>query len=420
MGSPSIRFCTSVTVIAILTLILAGSGRAASLTLAGTGIGSQALGQQEPWFGSYSFIWLDGANHPPRVASQWYTNPWPAQHAGSGTAASGWTSLDNAQPGRYAFDFEGYSLQRETIYTAPSDPNYGHEHRWYAGSPTWRLVDTLSGNQVASGTSDVFYLDVNYAPATNGNGYWSHGSATFTVNNDGGAFYNELIALTGHPNLAMSFVSTTPPVKHLADGQPLADGWGEYSTSVTLTPITGTYRLTMAVVSDTPGKGGGSITSNPGGIACTGTGSDPAGTTGNCFADFVPGQTITLLQAPDADSAGAAWSQPQCVTGRNCQVVLDANQQVTATFAYAHMARVATSGLLYDTLAQAYGAAAGTDTILARGKTFSENVTLDGGKVITLSGGLSASYAPQNDWTTLQGVLTIKNGSLTVDRLELV
>ena len=43
--------------------------------------------------------------------------------------------------------------------------------------------------------------------------------------------------------------------------------------------------------------------------------------------------------------------------------------------------------------------------------------TLGGAKAIVMDGGLSTSYAPLNAWTTLQGILTIQKGSLTVDRL---
>jgi len=34
-----------------------------------------------------------------------------------------------------------------------------------------------------------------------------------------------------------------------------------------------------------------------------------------------------------------------------------------------------------------------------------------------MDGGMGPSYTPLNAWTTLLGPLTIRNGSLTVDRL---
>ncbi len=178
----------------------------------------------------------------------------------------------------------------------------------------------------------------------------------------------------------------------------------------------GVYRLTMTVVSDTPLKGGGSVHSDPTGISCTGTGSSLTGMSGTCYADFSPGTTVTLMQSPDSGSTSAIWSPTGCVTGQNCQVVMNGNQPVTATFPYAYMAKVNSSGMRYDTLAGALINAAGTDTILSRDVTFIENLTLSG-KAITLDGGLSAWYLTQNAWTTLQGGLTIQSGSLTVDKL---
>jgi hypothetical protein len=177
------------------------------------------------------------------------------------------------------------------------------------------------------------------------------------------------------------------------------------------------YRLTLTLVSDTASKGGGAIHSDKGGIACTNTGSDPAGMSGTCFADFSPGTTVTLSQTPDTNSTWATWSPVGCGTNEDCTVVMNGDKLVTATFPYAYMAKVNSTGSRYDTLAQAYGNAATSDTIYARDVTFTGNLTLGSGKAITLEGGMSTSYAPQNAWTTLDGILTLGTGSLTTDRL---
>lgn len=404
-------------VITIAFTIIACNTFAADLTLTGTGIGSQALGQQEPWYGSFSFIWLDGANHPPRVSQQYIPNPWPYQHAGVGTSAAGWTSLDNANPGRYALDLEGYQLQNEIIFTNGADPNYGHEHRWYSGSPSpvWRIIDTSNGSQLASGTSDVLFLDVNYAPPV-ANGYWVKGSAAVTVTNDGGAFYNELVSQTGTPNLTLDFESTTFPVVYI-EGRPLADGWGTYASTWKLSTLS---HLNMSVVSDTPGKGGGTVTSTPGSISCTGSGSSQAGMSGNCQADFVPGTTLTLMQAPDSNSNYGAWSIQQCGTAQNCQTIINSALQIGITFPYASKARVVSSGQGSESLSAAYEAATNTDSISARAVTFDENFVLGSNKSIFLNGGFDTAYNLANDLTLLRGSLTISSGSLTVSRVAII
>jgi hypothetical protein len=93
---------------------------------------------------------------------------------------------------------------------------------------------------------------------------------------------------------------------------------------------------------------------------------------------------------------------------------MDDDQQVTVTFPYAHKAKV--SSHLCDTLAEALTYVSPTDTILARDVTFGENLTISG-KSLTLLGGRDAWYQPINALTTLQGILTIQGGSLTVDKL---
>jgi hypothetical protein len=138
---------------------------------------------------------------------------------------------------------------------------------------------------------------------------------------------------------------------------------------------------------------------------------------GACFADFSPGTKVTLMQTPDSNSTWAVWSPNGCVTGQNCQVVMNGNQPVTATFPYAHMAKVTSSGQRYDTLAGAFANAAGTDAILARDVIFIEDLTITGNKAINLLGGQDAWYNPLNADTVLQGGVTVQTGSLTVDKL---
>lgn len=177
---------------------------------------------------------------------------------------------------------------------------------------------------------------------------------------------------------------------------------------IALTVQASLYRLTLTVKSDTAGKGGGSV---HGGISCSG-----AGATGSvCTADFSPGTTVTLYQTPDSNSTWAAWTGPCTSSGNDCTVTMDGAKDVTATFPYAYMAKL-TNGNRYDTLTEALTNAATIDTILARDVTFTGDLTLIN-KIITLTGGLSAWYLPQNAWSILNGKLILQSGSLTVEKL---
>lgn len=176
------------------------------------------------------------------------------------------------------------------------------------------------------------------------------------------------------------------------------------------------YNLTLTLVSDTAGKGGGSVHGD-GGISCIGHGSSASGMSGTCQAALTSGSTLNLYQTPDIDSTWATWTAVGCGTGQSCQVVMASDRNITVTFPYSFMAKVGSTNHGYESLALAYGNAASTDTIYGRAVTFTENITLNNSKVITLMGGRDAWYLPQNAWTTLHGKLTIQAGSLKVERL---
>ncbi len=271
------------------------------------------------------------------------------------------------------------------------------------GTLSFTLVTNTSGNQqlsVANAGGNTLKWSVAKNPAKT---YFGVSPATGTG--------NAAITVTANAaGLAAGTYSDTLTIS----GQGIAQ---TVQVQLGLTVTAQGYRLTLTLVSDTASMGGGAIHSNVGGIACTNTGSDPAGMSGTCFADFAPGTTVTLSQTPDSNSTWATWSPVGCGTNENCTVVMDGDKPVTATFPYAYMAKVNSTGSRYDTLTQAYGNAAASDKILARDVTFTGNFTLNGGKAITLDGGLSTSYTPQNAWTTLQGILTLGTGSLVTDRL---
>jgi hypothetical protein len=205
----------------------------------------------------------------------------------------------------------------------------------------------------------------------------------------------------------------------LIDENTTVEGSAYYRNTMGIaTPVEIIYRLTMTVVSDTVGKGGGSVHGD-GNISCSGHGSSPLGMSGNCQADFSSGTNVNLYQTPDSDSTWATWTGPVpgCGTGQSCLVLMNGAQNVTVTFPYSFMAKVSSTNQGYDSLALAYGNAGPVDTIYGRAVTFTEDFNLSGSKAISLLGGRDAWYGPSNAWTTLQGILAIRGGSLIVERL---
>jgi hypothetical protein len=83
---------------------------------------------------------------------------------------------------------------------------------------------------------------------------------------------------------------------------------------VTVTP---TFTLTV----NTAGSGGGTVTSDKGGITCPET----------CSATFAQGTVVTLTAVANSSSTFTGWSA-QCSGTGTCVVTMNSNQTVTATF----------------------------------------------------------------------------------------
>jgi hypothetical protein len=325
------------------------------------------------------------------------------------TSAGGTSSYLPANE-NYCF-FGGVPVLRHKGMT--DTPQYPPENWTEYGDYLWWWVPTAA---LQSTTIDVFSVPMT---RTSTNPY------TFTATGVGiGLYFSSLVF---DNNGYMTDFSASYPAKGLTiplgpSASPsvpihLVDGAAYYSNTMgNATPQVVNYHLALSVVSDTDGKGGGSVHGD-GDISCDGHGSSASGMSGNCQADFPSGTSVNLTQMPDSDSTWAAWSVAGCVTNLSCQVQMNGAKNVTVTFPYSPMARVDSTNYHCDSLALAYGNAASVDTIFGRAVTFPENFTLISSKAITLLGGRDAWYQPLNAWTTLQGILTVQSGSLTVEKL---
>jgi YVTN family beta-propeller protein len=106
-----------------------------------------------------------------------------------------------------------------------------------------------------------------------------------------------------------------------------------------------------------------------------------------------------VLRAWVKDPAGNV-SDPRTAT-----VLLKPVRLGTSTYTY------------YDSLSVACADAASGETIRALAVTVPGNVTLSGGRNLTLRGGYADGYDTQSGYSALQGTLTVGTGTLTVDRL---
>lgn len=331
-------------------------------------------------------------------------------------SAEGWLSVGHA---KYVYNqLLLYFLQHPeklfVVITAPplSDATYAANARAFN---QWLVNDWLSQNNYTARNVAVFdfynVLTSNGGSATTndlgletGNHHrWWNGAVQHK--SDGGTNINAYPSGDDHPSQAGNLKATSEFVPVLNF---FYNRWK-----------TGTYRLTVTVVSDNATKGGGSINNGTGLIACANTGNNPASATGSCQADLIPGTSMTLIQSPDSDSTPATWSGA-CVGTGSCELTnIAVDTATTATFHYSPMAKVVSSGNGYESLLSAYNNAASSDTIQTRAVIFTEGapgslVTLNGGKSIVLSGGLNANYLPGVGYTIIRNVLVIGSGRLTI------
>jgi hypothetical protein len=158
------------------------------------------------------------------------------------------------------------------------------------------------------------------------------------------------------------------------------------------------------------GTGSGSVHSSPAGIACS------TGPTGTCTALFDQGLQVTLMVSPSAGSVFAGWTG-DCSNGSgDCKPTMDANKNVTSTFTYFPI-RIYGSPVDYTSLQSAHNAAITNDVIQAQAAILVENPILDKPTAVTIKGGYDTDFNVVSGITTLQGTLTLKNGTVTVDGL---
>jgi hypothetical protein len=160
------------------------------------------------------------------------------------------------------------------------------------------------------------------------------------------------------------------------------------------------------------GSGRGHVSINPGSISC-----DDYYT-----HQFSDGAVLTLT-ATAYDFSDFSSLMGGCTTNP-CTLTMGSDKTVNANFALdtVHKARLGDSTSYNSTLPLAYGAALNgnaINTIKAWGTYFAESLDCNSDKDVTIDGGYNDGYSAKTGYTTLQGPLTISQGSLTVDELTI-
>lgn len=158
------------------------------------------------------------------------------------------------------------------------------------------------------------------------------------------------------------------------------------------------------------GDGGGSVNSNPSGIACI---------SGSCQASFNSDISVDLLAAPDNNSVFGGWSGDCSDTG-DCTVSMTADRTVTATFALAPLLRIegseSTSPL---TLQSAYDTAPDNAVIQLKEGALTGSLVAGRSVDVAIKGGYDAAYTSNATFTSIQGTVLLRAGKVSVEKLNL-
>ncbi len=242
------------------------------------------------------------------------------------------------------------------------------------------------------------------------------------VTSDGGA------AVTARGVCWSTTASPTTADSHTSDGT----GTGSFASSLTGLAQATAYHVrayatnavgtsygadltfsTDAILSVTiQGAGSGAVHSSAPDINCTG---------GVCSQSYSYGASVTLSAAAGLRSAFGGWQGSCSNPSGDCTVTMDAVRAVLATFnvnpAYGVWIDPGTN--YYGTIGEAYQAAGASATIKACQLEVTEELDLNLGKTITLSGGWDSSYASNSGLTTVKGTMTIGSGAVSVGNIAL-
>jgi Fe-S cluster biogenesis protein NfuA len=129
------------------------------------------------------------------------------------------------------------------------------------------------------------------------------------------------------------------------------------------------------------GSGTGAISTSPGDVACSYSGTAASGT---CGASFVSGTAVTLTATPAGGHTFAGWSGACAGTGTStCQVTMDQARSVAATFTPLHPLTVNGGGPGSGSVTSSPGGI--TCTIAGRSVSGTCSAPYDSGAVVTLT-----------------------------------
>jgi len=234
-----------------------------------------------------------------------------------------------------------------------------------------------------------------------------------------------LVSATANSGLAVSFSSATPgicsvsgsTVTGIAVGACIiaADqaGNASYNAASQMTqsiPVT-TGSIVYSLTANITGSGSiNNVQQNSPAFVC----SSPST---NCSVSSSSGTSFALYAIPSMLFDFAGWSGGGC-SSDPCQLALNGNTTVTATFTPQLLLQRVGSATPYMSFSSAYSDASNGSEIRARDAIINGDVHLNRDMSVTLKGGYADGFTTINGFTTIQGKLSINQGSVRVSNIK--
>lgn len=174
----------------------------------------------------------------------------------------------------------------------------------------------------------------------------------------------------------------------------------------------GSFTMRHTLTAAMSGSGSGTVTSVPGAISCIGSGG------AGCSAEFDQGTQVELVATASAGSRLAYWSG-SCSGSGPCVFAMSSDRSVGALFDLLLYLKNGSS--YYALLQSAFDSAASGDTIEAQAQLFTDAGLLFNRQnaQVKLKGGYDPSFLNNIGFTTLDGRLNLRQGTLRVEKFRI-
>jgi len=131
------------------------------------------------------------------------------------------------------------------------------------------------------------------------------------------------------------------------------------------------------------------------------------------------GTSVTITANENSGYAFINWSGCDSAANNICVITMDDDKAATALFvSCGDPVRIAgTNPVYFSSLQNAYDASQDGDNIHIQDAVFSEDIYIDRDITISLHGGFDCTYYNNSGITTLEGSMTISNGTVTIEGL---